>query len=83
MADIQVDRMVQFDSLLAERQIPSKYHSYYKMWVRSFVAFCRKQGIPEAHPESLDRFMLALAEQGKAAFQQRQAVEAIALYAVE
>jgi len=80
MADIQVDRMVQFDSLLAERQIPSKYHSYYKMWVRSFVAFCRKQGIPEAHPESLDRFMLALAEQGKAAFQQRQAVEAIALY---
>lgn len=36
--------------------------------------------MPESNGESLDRFMLTLAEQGKAAFQQKQAAHAISLF---
>jgi hypothetical protein len=80
MTDILSNRAVQYDALLEQKRVPSKYHSYFKMWVRAYLAFCRKQGVPELHPESLDRFMLSLAEQGKAPFQQKQAAQAVAIY---
>jgi integron integrase len=80
MTDIHADNLVQYDALLARKQVPQKYLSYFRMWVRSYLAFCRKQGVPELHPESPDRFMLALEEQGKAPFQQKQAAQAVAIY---
>jgi integron integrase len=80
MTDILSDRAVQYDALLEQKRVPSKYHSYFKIWVRAYLAFCCKQGVPELHPESLDRFMLSLAEQGKASFQQKQAAQAVSLY---
>jgi integrase len=80
MTDILANCLVQCDALLVQKQVPQKYLSYFRMWVRSYLAFCRKQGIPEIHPESLDRFMLALAEQGKAPFQQKQAAQAVTIY---
>jgi hypothetical protein len=69
--DIHSDSTVQYDALLVQKQVPQKYHSYFKMWVRAYLAFCSKQGVPELLLESLDRFMIALAEQGKAPFQQK------------
>jgi len=80
MTDIHADNLVQYDALLVQKQVPQKYHSYFRMWVRSYLAFCRKQGLPELHPESPDRFMVALEEQGKAPFQQKQAAQAVAIY---
>ena len=80
MTNIHADNLVQYDALLVQKQVPQKYLSYFRMWVRSYLAFCRKQGIPELHPESPDRFMLALEEQGKAPFQQKQAAQAVAIY---
>ncbi len=71
---------VQYDAILQQKGIPSKYHSYYRMWLRTYLSYCRTQGVPELHSESLDRFILAMAEQGKAAFQQRQAADAVFLY---
>ena len=79
MTDIHADNLVHYDALLVQKQVPQKYLSYFRMWVRSYLAFCRKQGVPELHPESHDRFMLALSEQGKAPFQQKQAAQAVAI----
>jgi hypothetical protein len=80
MTDIPANSIVQYDALLVQKQVPQKYFSYFRMWVHSYLAFCRKQGVPELHPESLDRFMISLAEQGKASFQQKQAAQAVSLY---
>jgi len=80
MTAIDADNLVQYDALLVKKQVPQKHLSYFRMWVRSYLAFCGKQGVPEQHPESPDRFILSLAEQGKAPFQQKQAAQAVAIY---
>lgn len=74
------DMMAQYDALLVQKQVAPKYHSYLRMWVWAYRNFCREQGVPEHHVESLDRYMLALAEQGKASFQQKQAAQAVTVY---
>jgi hypothetical protein len=48
MTDILADRSVQYDALLEQQGVPPKYHSYFRMWVRYYLAFCRKQGVPAA-----------------------------------
>lgn len=80
MRIIPHDIQTQYDIQLQKAVTQSKYHTYYQMWLRSYVFFCRKSGMPEIHQESLDRFMLTLAEQGKAPFQQKQAAHAVSIY---
>ena len=80
MAIILRDILAHYDSQLQKVVPQTKYHSFYRMWLRSYVTYCQKSGMPESNGASLDRFMLTLAEQGKAAFQQKQAAHAVSLY---
>jgi integron integrase len=80
MTLISGDIQLKFNKLL-QKEVPQiKYHSFYKMGLHAYLRFCEHSGMPASNRESLDKFMLALAEQRRAAFQQKQAADAVSIY---
>ena len=48
---------VRYDALLAQRDIPKKFHPYYLKWLRYYLDFGRKYNFKESEKKSLAHFI--------------------------
>ncbi|MFQ5597759.1 MAG: integron integrase [Nitrospiria bacterium] len=69
-----------FDTVLTKNGIDTRYHFYYKKWLRYYLDFCKKYRHPENKKASIPLFITKLKEKRQTESQQKQAAKAISLY---
>lgn len=80
MHAVPLDVVSRFDAELSRSQVPQQYRPYYHKWLRFFLDFCLKYGLPHLDPGSASAFDQKLLSKGQSAFQRKQAAQAVALY---
>jgi len=71
---------VQFEALLAQKEIPKRLHSEYLKWLRYYLDFCHKYGFEKSKKQSLPHFIKKLQDKRQTFQQQKSATLAISLY---
>jgi len=71
---------MQFEKLLAQKEIPKRFHSECLKWLRYYLDFCHKYGFEESKKESLPHFIKKLQAKGQTVQQQKRASRAISIY---
>jgi hypothetical protein len=69
-----------YSALLIQKEVPDKYHPYYRKWLRYYLDFCQKYGFKQSDTKSLPHFMKKLKEKKQTDLQQKQAADAIYIY---
>ena len=82
MIKIPQELRVQFEALLAQKEIPKRLHSEYLKWLRYYLDFCHKYGFEKSKKESLPHFIKKLQDKRQTSQQQKSATLAISLYYV-
>ena len=80
MIKISQELGVQFEALLAQKEIPKKLHSEYLKWLRYYLDFCHKYGFEKSKKESLPHFIKKLQDKRQTSQQQKSATLAISIY---
>ena len=60
MIKIPQELRVQFEALLAQKEIPKRLYSEYLKWLRYYLDFCHKYGFEKSKKESLSYFIKKL-----------------------
>ena len=68
---------LQYESFLANREVPPKDRHVYLKWLRYYLDFCHKYQFDRMSHNSLGPFLRKLAEKKQTAQQQQQARKAI------
>jgi site-specific recombinase XerD len=55
----------QFDALLVQKEIPLRFHSDHRKWLRYYLDFCHKYGSERSKKSSLLGFVRKLKEKGQ------------------
>jgi len=77
---ISQELRVRFEALLAQKEIPKRFHSECLKWLRYYLDFCHKYGFEESKKESLPHFIKKLQAKGQTVQQQKHASRAISIY---
>ena len=80
MIKISKELKVQFEALLAQKEIPKRLHSEYLKWLGYYLDFCHKYGFEKSKKESLPHFIKKLQDKRQTSQQQKSATLAISLY---
>jgi hypothetical protein len=80
MIPLPQDLITLYNSLLVQKAVPVKYHSYYRQWLRYYLDFCQKYGFRQSDTKSMASFIKKLREKRQTDQQQKQAVDSISLY---
>ena len=68
-----------YESLLANHGVPVPQRSYYLKWLRYYLDFCQKYGLPPTDRRSFSAFDGKLREKNQSDDQRHQAHQAMAL----
>jgi hypothetical protein len=63
MIKISQELKVQFEALLAQKEIPKRLHSEYLKWLRYYLDFCHKYGFENSKKQGLSHFIKKIAGQ--------------------
>jgi len=80
MIKIPQESKIQFETLLAQKEIPKRFHAECLKWLRYYLDFCHKYGFEESTKESLPHFIKKLKAKGQTSQQQKRANRAISIY---
>jgi integron integrase len=80
MIKISQELRVQFEALLAQKEIPKRLHSEYLKWLRYYLDFCHKYDFEKSKKENLPHFIKKLKDKRQTSQQQRSATLAISIY---
>lgn len=80
MSYLKEETIQAYRSLLCEKSIPLKSHSYYLRWVRLFIDYCGSCGNGPQDPDLLSQWMQELSKNRLSTFLQTQARDAVTLY---
>ena len=80
MIKISQELKVQFEALLAQKEIPKRLHSEYLKWLRYYFDFCHKYSFEKSKKESLPHFIKKLQDKRQTSQQQKNATLAISIY---
>ena len=59
--------------MLKKRSVPSTAHSYYLKWLRYYLDYCAKYGLPDTSSKYLSQFLEKLREKNQTDAQEKQA----------
>lgn len=79
MLEVTREFIVAFDRRLERAAVPAGQRPDYRKWVRFYLDFCQKYGLPPRAPTSLDPFLAKLESKGQSATQRAQATRAVKL----
>ena len=80
MIKIPQQLKMQFEALLAQKEIPKRFHSECLKWLRYYLDFCHKYSFEESKKESLPHFIKKLQAKRQTVQQQKRASRAISIY---
>jgi len=80
MIDIPADLTTHYDVCLNRENVPDKFYSFYRKWLRYYLDFCRKYDFEPSGPESLAHFIVKLQSKNQSPVYQQQAGHAVSLY---
>jgi len=72
--------LVQFDTILKQRNIPADAHNDYRKWLRYFLDFRAKQSLPGSRSDQVRLFAEKLRSKNQTTKQQAQAADAVSLF---
>jgi integron integrase len=80
MIEIPPESKIQFQRVLAKKEIPKRFHGECLKWLRYYLDFCHKYGFEDSKKESLPDFIKKLKAKGQNSQQQKRATRAISIY---
>jgi hypothetical protein len=80
MLNIPSELLKRYVAFLERRAVPSSLYNDYQKWLRYYLDYCTKYGLPKEGAKSLSQFLGKLRDKKQTEIQIRQAGHAVTLY---